>query len=136
MALIPGWEKPESLYFPSPNRVRNMHNYPTLFLNPMHKGKITFLYFKRIQKVLTNHTLYLDVLESNPHGEDEDRNRKSLVNPKSSSWWLEPWSWHTSGRGGEEGGDNGSLFLWMVEDKSYGNSNPNGVFTGFLCGLK
>ena len=85
MALIPGWEKPESLYFPSSNRIRNMHNYPTLFLNPMHNGKITFLYFKRIQKVLTNHTLYLDVPKSNPHDEDEDRNRKSLVNPKSSS---------------------------------------------------
>ena len=29
-----------------------MHNYLRLFLNPMHSGKKTCLYFKRIQKVL------------------------------------------------------------------------------------
>ena len=31
----------------------------------------------------------MDVPESNPHGEDKDRNCKSLVNPKSSARWLE-----------------------------------------------
>ena len=46
-------EKLESLCFPSLDQVRNMHNYPRLFLNPIHYRKITFLYFKRIQKVLT-----------------------------------------------------------------------------------
>ena len=63
----------------------------------MHSRKILFLYFKRIQKELINenHTLDLDVPKSNPHGEDKDRNHRSLVNLKSSTWWLEPWSWHT-----------------------------------------
>ena len=47
--------------------------------------KITFLYFKRIQKVLKkNHTSDLDVPESNPHDEDEDQNCRSLINLKSS----------------------------------------------------
>ena len=31
----------------------------------------------------THHTSDFDVPKSNPHGEDEDRNCKSLVNPKS-----------------------------------------------------
>ena len=64
-----------------------MHNYPRLFLNPMHSRKILFLYFKRIQKELINenHTLDLDVPKSNPHGEDKDRNHRSLVNLKSST---------------------------------------------------
>ena len=43
-----------------------------------------------------NHTSNSDVLESNPHGEDEDRNHRSLVNPKFSIRWLKPWSWHIS----------------------------------------
>ena len=34
------------------------------------------------------------------------------------------------------GEDYGSLSLWMVEDKNYGNPNPYGVFIGFLTGLK
>lgn len=43
------WEKPESFHFPSPNKVRNMHNYTRPFLNPIHnKKKIAFLNFKRI----------------------------------------------------------------------------------------
>ena len=72
MALIPvDAKKPESLLFPSSDQVKNMHNYPRPFLNPMPSGKITFLNFKRIQKVLTKTTSDSDVLESNPHGEDE-----------------------------------------------------------------
>ena len=47
-----------------------------------------------------NHTSYSDVPKSNPHGEDEDRKRRSLVNSKSSTRWLETSSWHTFG--GEE----------------------------------
>ena len=46
-------KKPESLHFPSPDQVRNMHNYPRSFLNPMQSVKIAFLKFKEIQKVLT-----------------------------------------------------------------------------------
>ena len=42
------WEKFRSLDFSSPDQVRNMHNYPRLFLNSMHSEKITFLYFKSI----------------------------------------------------------------------------------------
>ena len=34
------------------------------------------------------HTLDLDVLESNPHGEDEERSCKSLINPKFFVRWL------------------------------------------------
>ena len=53
MALIPvDAKKPESLLFPSSDQVKNMHNYPRPFLNPMPSGKITFLNFKRIQKAL------------------------------------------------------------------------------------
>ena len=32
-------KKPISLYFPSLDQVRNMHNYPRVILNPMHKKK-------------------------------------------------------------------------------------------------
>ena len=39
--------------FPKLDQVRNMHNYPRIFINIMHNKKIAFLYFKRIQKVLT-----------------------------------------------------------------------------------
>ena len=45
------WEKLEALRFPSLNQVRNIHNYPKFFLNPMHNRKKK-LYFKKIQKVL------------------------------------------------------------------------------------
>ena len=38
--------------------------------------------------------------------------------------------------GGKEGGGYDSQSLWMVEDKSYENSNPYGVFIGFISGLK
>ena len=63
-----------------------MHNYPKLFLNPMHNGKIAFLNFKVIKKSANkNHTSNSDIPESNPCGEDEERNHKSLVNPKFSA---------------------------------------------------
>ena len=84
------------LLFPSLNQVRNMHNYLRFFLNPMHNGKITFIYFKWIKKNANkNHTSYSNVPKLNPHGEDEDWNRRSLVNSKSPAWWLEPWFWNT-----------------------------------------
>ena len=37
------------------------------------------------ESVNENHTSYSDVLKSNIHGEDENRNHRSLVNPKSSA---------------------------------------------------
>ena len=37
------------------------------------------------KSVKENHTLDSDVPESNPHGENEDRNSRSLVNLKSST---------------------------------------------------
>ena len=52
----------------------------------MYNGKITFLKFKWIQKVITKtKTSYSDGLESSPCGEDEEQNRRRLKNPKSST---------------------------------------------------
>ena len=105
-------EKHKSFHFPSSDQVQNMHNYPKLFLNPMHSGKTTFLYFKRIQKSANeSHALDSDVPESNPHGEDEDQNCRSIVNPK----FFRPMSWtlilvHFLW-GGKEGGCYDSLSL-------------------------
>ena len=62
-----------------------------LLLNPMHnKKKIVFLYFKRIQKVLTKTVpqIQMFLTESNPHCEDEYWNHRSLINLKSSTQWL------------------------------------------------
>ena len=70
-----------------------------------------------------NHTSYSDVPESNPRGEDKEQNCTSLVNPKSSARWLEPWYWHTSN--GEEKRVKAMtlyLFGWW-KTKSYGNPN-------------
>ena len=51
----------------------------------MHNGKIAFLNFKVIKKSANkNHTSNSDIPKSNPCGEDEERNRKSLLNAKSS----------------------------------------------------
>ena len=55
------------------NLVRNIHNYHRLFLNPMNNIKITFLKLWRdLESVNENHTSDSDVLESNPHGENEE----------------------------------------------------------------
>ena len=83
----------------------------------------------------------MDVPKSNPRGEDEERNHKSLVNPKFSAWWLELWPWHTFGGYGREGGDYNSIFLSLeMEDnsieKTMGTLIPKGVFIGFPIGLE
>ena len=59
----------------------------------------------------------MDVPESNPHGEYEEQNRKSPVNPKSFSRWLKPWSWHTFGGDRKDGGgyDSFSVSLKMED---------------------
>ena len=50
-----------------------MHNYPRLFLNPMHNEKnSTFILEKDSKGDNKNHTSDLVVLELNPHGEEED----------------------------------------------------------------
>ena len=85
------WKKTRISLLPSPNQVRNMHNYLRPFLNPIHSRKIT------VESANGNHTSNLDVLKSNRHGENEDQNHRNLVNPKSSTQWLEPWSRHTFG---------------------------------------
>ena len=83
----------------------------------------------------------MDILKSNPSSEDEERNCRSLVNLKSSTQWLEHWSWHTS-NGDERDGrgyDSFSLFLEMEDNslaKTMGTLTPNGVFIGFPIGLK
>ena len=41
-------KNPNLSFFSSPDQVRNMHNYPRPFLNPMHNIKIAFLKFKGI----------------------------------------------------------------------------------------
>ena len=40
---------------------------------------------KKLKSAKENHTLDSNVPESNPHGEDEDQNHRSLVNMKSST---------------------------------------------------
>ena len=42
-----------------------------------------FILEKDLKSANENHTLDSDVLESNPHGEDEDWNSKSLINSKN-----------------------------------------------------
>ena len=50
----------------------------------MHNEKKKHIYtLKGFKSANENHTSYLDVLESSPHGKDEDQNHRSLVNPKS-----------------------------------------------------
>lgn len=86
-----------SLCFPCPNQVRNMHNYLRFFSKSYAQRKNSiFILYKDSKSVNKNYTLDSGVPKSNPHGEDENWNPKSLVNPKSSTWWLKPWSWHTS----------------------------------------
>ena len=82
------------------DQVRNIHNYPRLFLNSMHtekKEKNILRLYKDLESANKNHSSNSDVPVWNPHGEDDDRNRKSLVNPKSFTRSLKPWSWHTFG---------------------------------------
>ena len=63
------------------------------------------------------HTLDSNVPKSNSHGEKEKQSCKSLINPKSFTQWLEPWSWHTfNGDGKNSGGYNS--FSLKVKDNS------------------
>ena len=83
----------------------------------------------------------MDVLKSNPHGENEEQNRRSLINLKSSARWLEPWYWHTSNGDGREGGgyDSFSLHQEMEDDsleKTMWILTPKGIFIGFSTELK
>ena len=106
------WDKLESLCILSLNQVSNMHNYHRLFLNPMHNGKIKIIYFITIQKVLMKAIPKIWMFPNqNPHGEDEYRNHKSLINLKSSTRWLKPWSWHTFG-GEKKRVEAMNLFGW------------------------
>ena len=78
----------------------------------------------------------MDVPKSNPRDEDEEQNHKSLINPKSSIRWCEPWSWHTfSGDGKEdEAYDSSFLSLEMEGDsleKIVWTLTLKGVFIGF-----
>ena len=78
-----------------------------------------------LENTSETHTLDSDVPELNPHDEDEERSCKSLVNPKFSVWWLEPWSWHTSDEDGKESEGYTYFFgggRWFSR-KSYGNPN-------------
>ena len=56
-------------------------------------------------------TLDSDVLKSNPRGENEKQSCRSLINPKFSTQWLEPWPWYTFGGDRREGGGYDSLSL-------------------------
>ena len=90
-------EKLGSIRFPNLDQVKNMHNYPMPFLNPMHRRKIMFLYFKRIHKVLMKIIPHIHMFPNQIHMvKMKIQNHRSLINPKSSTQWLEPWSWHTS----------------------------------------
>ena len=52
----------------------------------MHSEKNNiFTLYKDSESSNKNYSFNLDVLKSNPHGEDEDRNHRSRVNPKSST---------------------------------------------------
>ena len=82
----------------------------------------------------------MDVHESNPRGENEEKNRRSLVNPKSFARWLELWSWHTFD--GDEGMVEAmtlSLSLEMKDgslEKAMGTLTPKGVFIALPTKLK
>ena len=108
----------------------------------MHNEKKKHIYtLKGFKSANENHTSYLDVLKSSPHGKDEDQNHRSLVNPKSFVRWLKPWSWHTfSGDGNDDGAyDSSFLSLEMEGDsleKIVWTLTLKGVFIGFLSRLK
>ena len=58
-------KKLESLCFLSLDQVRNMHNYPSLFLNSMHNKKlIFFILYKDLESSNENYTSNSDVPES------------------------------------------------------------------------
>ena len=80
----------------------------------MYNGKITFLNFKGIHKLLTK--TISDVPESNPSGEDAEQNCRILINPKSFARWFKPWSSHTFSGDGREGEcyDNFSFSKWKT----------------------
>ena len=85
------WKKPESLYFLSPDQVRNMHNYPRLFLNSMHNKKINFF------------ILYKD-LESANENYTSNSNVPKVFRPMTQTLILAHFQW-----GEKEGGGYSSL---------------------------
>ena len=90
----------------------------------MYNKKITFVYFKRIQKVLTKTIPQIQMFSNQIHMVNMKieiaKSRKSEVfNLITRPLILAHFEW-----GGNEGEGYDSLSLWMVEDKSYGNPNP------------
>ena len=66
-----------------------MHNYPRFFSKSYaHWKNIIFKLLSDSESANENYTSDSDVLESNPCGEDEERNCRSLVNPKSFAQYL------------------------------------------------
>ena len=64
---------PTFLFFPNLGQVRNMHNYPKIFLNSMHNEKNNiFILENDLESANKNHSLNSYVPKSNPHGEDEN----------------------------------------------------------------
>ena len=66
---------------------------------------------------------------------------ESLLDPKSSTWWLKPWLWYTSiGEEGDEKVDAMTLFPFEDGIQLYGKTMETltlkKVFIGFLIGLK
>ena len=83
----------------------------------------------------------MDVLESNPCGEDEERNRKSLLNAKSSLPDDSNLNLDTLSMGMEWRAKAMTLFLSLkMEDgsleKAMGTLTPKRVFIGFLTRIK
>ena len=106
----------------------------------MHNRKFAFLNMKYIQKNANEkHSLDLNITESNPHGDNEERSHRSLIKPEFSTQWPKPWSWHTSSGDRKDGVGYGSL-SWEVEDNSLEKNmktlTPKGVFIGFPTKLK
>ena len=91
-------KNPNLFIFQVQIRVRNMHNYRKFFLNTMHSRKITLLYFKGIQKVLTKTIPHIRMFLNQIHivKMKIEISKVSLINLKSFAWWLKPLSWHTS----------------------------------------
>ena len=134
-------EKPKSLHFPSPNQVRNRHNYPRLFLNPMNNRKITFFKLWRdLESANENHTSdfrcswikstwwrWRTKLKKSHKPKVFCLMTRALILTHFQWGWKEEWTLWLS------------LFVKMEDDsleKVMRTLTPKGVFIGFPTRLK
>ena len=81
----------------------------------------------------------MDVLELNPHEEDEEGSHRKSRKPRVFAWWLKPWSWHTSNKDRRESRCYDFVYLKVEDDsleKFMETLTPKRVFIGFSTRLK